>query len=287
MPPLPGSRAAGQPSKLAKLVWDLHDARFMDLAGLHLLFEQPSQEGPPGKTTVTNLASQPLRLLALAAEVIPPSNSPTCSPTHPRPPCSMTERGTARPRCVLREVLVGRERAQGIVVCHTGYPDAAATAELTWALVLAAVRNLPAETRDVREGGRQTSVGTMLEGKTLGLLGLGRLGSRVAKVGQAFGMETIARSRHLSAEKAAEHGVTAVTGEELFARSDVLSIHMVLSERSRGLVGAAVAKPERSRRVPPDMPPQAPAWAAGACGLMPPPVSQEVSKAPRSGARPW
>jgi phosphoglycerate dehydrogenase-like enzyme len=82
-----------------------------------------------------------------------------------------------------------------IVVCCTGYPDASSTSELTWALILAAVRNLPAETRYVREGGWQMNVGTMLEGKVLGLLGLGRLGSRVAKVGQAFGMETIAWSQ--------------------------------------------------------------------------------------------
>lgn len=129
--------------------------------------------------------------------------------------------------------------AQGIVVCHTGYPDAAGTSELTWALILAAVRNLPAETRHVRDGGWQLGVGTMLAGKTLGLLGLGRLGSRVAKVGQAFGMETIAWSQNLTAGKAAEHGVTAVSKGELFTRSDVLSVHMVLSERSRGLVGAA------------------------------------------------
>ncbi|MFG1667856.1 D-2-hydroxyacid dehydrogenase family protein [Streptomyces sp. Y7] len=129
--------------------------------------------------------------------------------------------------------------AQGVVVCRTGYPDAAATSELTWALILAAVRNLPAETRNVREGGWQLGVGTMLAGKTLGLLGLGRLGSRVAKVGQAFGMETIAWSQNLTAEKAAEHGVTAVTKSDLFTRSDVLSVHMVLSERSRGIVGAA------------------------------------------------
>ncbi|MBW8800293.1 MAG: D-2-hydroxyacid dehydrogenase family protein [Streptomyces sp.] len=129
--------------------------------------------------------------------------------------------------------------AQGIVVCRTGYPDAAGTAELTWALILAAVRNLPAETRHVREGGWQTGVGTMLAGKTLGLLGLGRLGSRVARVGQAFDMETIAWSQNLTAGKAAEHGVRAVTKEQLFTRSDVVSIHLVLSERSRGLVGEA------------------------------------------------
>jgi phosphoglycerate dehydrogenase-like enzyme len=79
----------------------------------------------------------------------------------------------------------------------------------------------------------------MLHGKTLGLLGLGRLGSGAAKIGQAFGMETVAWSQHLTREKAEPHGVTAVSKEELFARSDVLSIHLVLSGRTRGLVGAA------------------------------------------------
>jgi phosphoglycerate dehydrogenase-like enzyme len=129
--------------------------------------------------------------------------------------------------------------AEGIVVCGTGYPELGSTSELTWALILAAVRNIPAETRFVREGGWQTGVGSGLEGKTLGLLGLGRLGSRVAKVGQAFGMDLIAWSQNLTAEKAAEHGVTAVTKNELFTRSDVLSIHVMLSDRSRGLVGSA------------------------------------------------
>jgi phosphoglycerate dehydrogenase-like enzyme len=134
---------------------------------------------------------------------------------------------------------IAAAHAQGVTVCRTGYPEASATAELTWALILAAVRNLPAETRHVREGGWQMGVGTTLEGRTLGLLGLGRLGSRVARLGQAFGMETIAWSQNLTTEKAAEHGVTAVSRQELFARADVVSVHMVLSERSRGLVGAA------------------------------------------------
>jgi phosphoglycerate dehydrogenase-like enzyme len=129
--------------------------------------------------------------------------------------------------------------AQGVVVCGTGYPDVAATSELTWGLILAAVRNLPTETRRVREGGWQMTVGTRLEGKTLGLLGLGRLGARVAKVAHAFGMETIAWSQNLTAEKAAVHGVTAVSKEELFTRSDVVSVHLVLSERTRHLIGAA------------------------------------------------
>ncbi|MFC9766544.1 D-2-hydroxyacid dehydrogenase family protein [Rhodococcus jostii] len=129
-------------------------------------------------------------------------------------------------------------RELGITVCGTRYPFSSATSELAWALILAAVRNVPAETRSVREGGWQMSVGSGLEGKTLGLLGLGRTGSRVARVGQAFDMETIAWSQNLTTEKAAEHGVRAVSKQELFARSDVLSVHLVLSDRSRGLVGA-------------------------------------------------
>ncbi|MBS2545704.1 D-2-hydroxyacid dehydrogenase family protein [Catenulispora sp. NL8] len=125
----------------------------------------------------------------------------------------------------------------GITVCGTGY-SAAPTVELTWALILAAARNLPEEAASVRAGGWQLTLGAGLHGKTLGLLGLGRIGSTVARIGQAFGMTTIAWSQNLTAEKAAEQGVRAVTKEELFADSDVLSIHLVLSRRSRGLVGA-------------------------------------------------
>jgi len=126
----------------------------------------------------------------------------------------------------------------GVTVCGTGY-SARPTVELTWALILAAARNLPEEAASVRAGGWQLSLGSGLDGKTLGLLGLGRIGSAVASIGQAFGMNVIAWSQNLTAEKAAEHGVRAVSKEELFAESDVLSIHLVLSSRSRGLVGAA------------------------------------------------
>jgi phosphoglycerate dehydrogenase-like enzyme len=133
---------------------------------------------------------------------------------------------------------IAAARELGIVVSGTGY-IAHPTAEHTWALILAAARNLPAEERSMREGGWQIDVGSGLHGKTLGLLGLGNLGARAAKVGQAFGMETIAWSQNLTQEKASEHGVTAVSKEDLFARADVLSIHLVLSDRSRGLVGAA------------------------------------------------
>ncbi|WP_194910943.1 D-2-hydroxyacid dehydrogenase family protein [Catenulispora rubra] len=128
-------------------------------------------------------------------------------------------------------------RRLGVTVCGTGY-SATPTIELTWALILAAARNLPEEAASLRAGGWQQGLGTGLHGKTLGLLGLGRIGSEVARIGQAFGMTTIAWSQNLTAEKAAEHGVRAVSKDELFAASDVLTIHIVLSERSRGLVGA-------------------------------------------------
>lgn len=132
---------------------------------------------------------------------------------------------------------VAAARRNGVVVSSTGY-IAAPAAEHTWALILAAARNVPVESRNMREGGWQTTVGTILAGKTLGLLGLGRLGAGAAKIGQAFGMETIAWSQNLTQEKADPHGVTAVSKDDLFARADVLSVHLVLSGRSRGLVGA-------------------------------------------------
>ncbi|GAB3501776.1 D-2-hydroxyacid dehydrogenase family protein [Amycolatopsis cihanbeyliensis] len=133
---------------------------------------------------------------------------------------------------------IAAARARGIVVCGTGYlPEP--TAEHTWALILAAMRNLPSEERSMRGGGWQLGLGSGLHGRTLGLLGLGRLGSRVAAVGAAFGMDVIAWSQNLTAEHAAERGVSAVGREELFRRSDVLSIHLVLGDRTRGLVGPA------------------------------------------------
>ncbi|WIX78152.1 D-2-hydroxyacid dehydrogenase family protein [Amycolatopsis carbonis] len=131
---------------------------------------------------------------------------------------------------------VAAAKRNGVVVSATGYLGPP-TLEHTWALILAAARNLPADVRSMQEGGWQVGVGTVLSGKTLGLLGLGRLGSASARIGQAFGMETIAWSPNLTPEKAAEHGVAAVSKDELFERSDVLSVHVVLSERSRGLVG--------------------------------------------------
>ncbi|GAA1078742.1 D-2-hydroxyacid dehydrogenase family protein [Tsukamurella strandjordii] len=125
----------------------------------------------------------------------------------------------------------------GITVCHTGYRPAAA-AEHTWALILAALRHVPEEDGNIRAGRWQSTVGTELDGAVLGLVGLGNLGRRVARVGAAFGMEVLAWSSNLDPARAAEAGATAVSKQELFARADVLSIHYVLSERSRGIVGA-------------------------------------------------
>ncbi|APE15943.1 hydroxyacid dehydrogenase [Mycobacterium sp. WY10] len=126
----------------------------------------------------------------------------------------------------------------GIHVGTTG-GTVASTVELTWALILAGARNLVAEARSVRDGGWQTSVGRELSGRVLGVLGLGRIGARVARIGEAFGMEVIAWSQNLTPEACAEAGATYVGKDELFSRSDVLTIHMKLSERSTGLVGAA------------------------------------------------
>jgi phosphoglycerate dehydrogenase-like enzyme len=113
------------------------------------------------------------------------------------------------------------------------------TVELTWALILASARRIVDESLSVRSGGWQTSVGHQLSGTVLGVLGLGRSGSRVARVGTAFGMDVIAWSTNLTPEAAEQAGATYVSRDELFSRADVLTIHLVLSERTRGLVGAA------------------------------------------------
>jgi phosphoglycerate dehydrogenase-like enzyme len=132
---------------------------------------------------------------------------------------------------------VAAAAAQGITVCGTqGLPYP--TAELTWGLILALVRRIAAEDRATREGAWQTTLGVGLNGKTLGVLGLGTLGSRVARVGAAFEMEVLAWSQNLTAERAAAAGARLVPRDELLARADVVSIHLVLSERTRGLLGA-------------------------------------------------
>jgi phosphoglycerate dehydrogenase-like enzyme len=127
---------------------------------------------------------------------------------------------------------------RGIAVAHTGYRSDP-TIELTWALILASARNIVTESNSVRSGGWQQTVGTDLRGKTLGLLGLGRIGSQVARVGSAFGMNLVAWSQNLTSEVAQAAGATLVSKDQLFEQADVLTIHLVLSSRTRGLVGAA------------------------------------------------
>jgi phosphoglycerate dehydrogenase-like enzyme len=126
---------------------------------------------------------------------------------------------------------------RGIHVGTTG-GSVASTVELTWALILAGARNLVREAISVRDGGWQTSVGCELSGRTLGILGLGRIGSRVARIGTAFGMTVIAWSQHLTPEAASEAGAVHVDRDTLFGTADVLTVHMKLSDRSHGLVGA-------------------------------------------------
>ena len=129
-------------------------------------------------------------------------------------------------------------RALGIVVCGTE-STTSATPELTWGLILSVLRSIPAEDAAVRGGGWQSTVGGDLDGHRLGVVGLGRLGTKVARVGAAFGMDVVAWSQNLDAERADALGVRAVSKDELFSTADVVTIHYKLSDRSRGLVGAA------------------------------------------------
>ena len=129
-------------------------------------------------------------------------------------------------------------RSQGIVVCGTE-STTSATPELTWGLILSVLRSIPAEDAAVRGGGWQSTVGGDLDGHRLGVVGLGRLGTKVARVGAAFGMDVVAWSQNLDAERADGLGVRAVSKDELFSTADVVTIHYKLSDRSRGLVGAA------------------------------------------------
>jgi phosphoglycerate dehydrogenase-like enzyme len=127
-------------------------------------------------------------------------------------------------------------RRRGVVVCGTG-SLATAPAELTWALILAWSRNLVVEAGNVREGRWQSTLGRDLAGRTLGVVGLGRIGVQVATVGRAFGMQVLAWSRNLTQQRADEVGVRAVPLPDLLAGSDVVTVHQVLSDRTRGLLG--------------------------------------------------
>ena len=176
---------------------------------------------------------------------------------------TMRER-TRFPRAVLEKLpnlklIAGTGRRQANVDCEAatelGIPVCVTvgsggrgntTAELTWALVLALTRHVAWEDRQLRQGRWQTRIAEGLAGRTLGIMGLGRIGTIVAGYGRAFGMELVAWGPTLDAERAAQSGVAYVAFDELFARSDVLSIHVLLSEQSRGLVAAREL--ERMRR---------------------------------------
>jgi phosphoglycerate dehydrogenase-like enzyme len=135
-----------------------------------------------------------------------------------------------------RSIDVAAANARGVTVCGTPGVNTN-TAELTWGLILALARQIPREDAGVRAGRWQSTVGLGLAGKTLGLLGLGSLGQHVARIGAAFGMKCIAWSQNLDPEKARGGGAERVDKDGLFRGADILSIHLVLSERTRGLVG--------------------------------------------------
>ncbi|MGB9225671.1 D-2-hydroxyacid dehydrogenase family protein [Mycobacterium sp.] len=172
--------------------------------------------------------------------------------------CTVRER-MALPRTLLEALpnlklitIVGRSlpnldmaaaTGRGILVAHSDFANPRfksvrdATPELAWGLMIATVRNLAEEHRRMREGGWQTTTGMTLSGKTLGLLGLGRTGKRMAEYAKVFDMQVIAWSQNLTEEAAAAVGARLVRKAALFEESDVVSIHLVLSERTRGLVG--------------------------------------------------
>jgi phosphoglycerate dehydrogenase-like enzyme len=133
----------------------------------------------------------------------------------------------------------------GITVCGTT-GTGNSVPEITIGMMIALMRNFAVEDAAMRAGGWQHTIGPGLAGSTLGIVGLGRLGIPVARLAQAFDMSVLAWSPNLTAERAAEHDVTAVGKRELFAGSDVVSIHLPLSERSRGLIGAAEFEAMRS-----------------------------------------
>jgi phosphoglycerate dehydrogenase-like enzyme len=144
-----------------------------------------------------------------------------------------------------RSIDVAAARERGVTVCGTP-SSSGTTGELAWGLILSLFRSIPQEDRALREGKWQTTVGLGLAGKTLGIVGLGNIGSQVARIGTAFNMEVIAWSQNLDAERARKAGAQRVERDELLARSDVVTIHLILSERTRGLIGArelALMKP--------------------------------------------
>lgn len=144
-----------------------------------------------------------------------------------------------------RAIDLDAAKERGVTVCGTP-ASGASTAELTWGLIIGLLRHIPEEDRATRLGAWQRTMGGGLSGRTLGVAGLGKLGSRVARVGLAFDMEVLAWSQNLTQERCKRVGASLVSKEELLVRSDVLSIHLILSDRTRGLFGVpelALMKP--------------------------------------------
>ena len=133
---------------------------------------------------------------------------------------------------------MGAAKELGITVTATGYRSSP-TIELTWALILASLRGIVHENNSIRNGGWQESVGQDLSGKILGVVGLGNIGGQVARIGLAFGMEIIAWSQNMTPEIAEAAGARFVSKDELFRHADIVTIHLILSGRTKGLVGAA------------------------------------------------
>ncbi|HEY2792239.1 MAG TPA: D-2-hydroxyacid dehydrogenase family protein [Micromonosporaceae bacterium] len=133
---------------------------------------------------------------------------------------------------------IAAARAQGIAVARGERNRQESTSELIWALIMATVRQLPANDASLRAGTWQHSLGTTLYGKTIGIVGLGKLGRRIAGYAQAFGMSVIAWSPHLTPEAAAEAGAVAVTFDELLSTADVVTVHVALNDGTRGLIGS-------------------------------------------------
>ncbi|MFL0410298.1 D-2-hydroxyacid dehydrogenase family protein [Microbacterium paludicola] len=124
----------------------------------------------------------------------------------------------------------------GITVCGTR-ASASAAPELSWALLMSAVRDIPGQERALRDGRWQTGIGGELSGRTLGIVGLGKIGIRMSGYARAFGMEVLAWSENLTPERAADAGAEYVSKDELFARADIATLHLRLSDRTRGIIG--------------------------------------------------
>jgi phosphoglycerate dehydrogenase-like enzyme len=190
------------------------------------------------RDTVTDIEALVARLLPFDAILIMRERTPFPRALLERlPNLRLLVTTGARNRSVDLEAAAER----GVTVCGTpsfGHP----TVDLTWGLILSLMRRIPEQQASLRAGGWQIapggSVGSTLEGKVLGVVGLGNLGSRVARVGQAFGMEVIAWSQNLTAEKAEAAGTSLVEKARLMEEADVVSLHLILSERSQGIVGA-------------------------------------------------